>query len=106
MANQAHPNQELQMRIKLNKPHNSIFMTPQEATMQENLRADTKALVAEYMHHLDAPQLKPASWGSATVEIIATSTLRYIEKLEALLQDAANDTADDEFAARIQATIN
>lgn len=106
MANQAHSNQELQMRVRLNKPHNYISMTPQEATMQENLRADTKALVAEYLTHLDAPQLKPASWESATVEIISTATLLYIQKLEALLQEAANDTADYEFSARIQATIN
>jgi hypothetical protein len=105
MASKTQQTQELQMRVRLNKPHTYISMTPQEAPMQENLRDDTKALVAEYMKHLEA-QLNPASWENSTVEIISTATLLYIQKLEALLEEAANDTADDEFATRIHAVIN
>jgi len=96
---------ELQMRICLARPGAYISMTPQEATMQENLRADTKALVTEYLQHLGSPQLTPESWQKATVEIISTATLEHIKTLEDLLQKIANETDSDELAERIQGII-
>jgi len=96
---------ELQMRVWLANPGTYISMTPQEATMQENLRADTKALVTEYLQHVGSPLLKPDSWKKATVEIISTATLDHIKTLEELLQEIANETDSVELAERIQGII-
>lgn len=81
-----------------------LRLSPMDTDVQETLQADIKHLVAEYLVRMNSP-VKPAVLAESNVEVISESTCRYIEALEGLLQEAANDTDDDEFADRIEKVL-
>jgi len=96
---------DLGLDISVNNPTFLMRYTPMTTEMQANLRQDVKALAAEYLEHLNAPQIQPDAWASANVEFISEDTKRYIQQMESLLQEAANDTNDEAFADRITAVL-
>lgn len=96
---------DLGLDISVNNPTFLMRYTPMTTEMQANLQQDVKALVAEYLLHLKAPKIESDAWATATVEILSEETNRYIQKLESLLQEVANDTDDDEFAAKITSIL-
>lgn len=95
---------DLHMRVT-HAPLTATFC-PMTTEMQENLRNDVKALVAEYLEHMKAPAMLPAAWQAATVEILSEDTVRYIRSLEELLEGVlADPDADEEFVARIKKVL-
>jgi len=96
---------DLHLSVRLGNPGLLCRHTPMTLEMQANLQNDVKALTAEYLQHLKAPMPKPEAWAAASIEILTEDTVRYIETLESLLQEAANETEDEEFAARIDKAL-
>lgn len=75
-----------------------------DTDVQETLQADIKSLVAEYLVKLNSP-VEATVLAKSNVEIVSEATRRYIETLETLLEEAANDTDDDDFAERIEKVL-
>lgn len=81
-----------------------LRVSPMDTDVQETLQADIKSLVAEYLVKLNSP-VEATVLVESNVEIVSESTRRYIETLETLLEEAANDTDDDDFAERIEKVL-
>jgi hypothetical protein len=96
---------DLHFDILIDAPAVTWRNTPMTTEMQANVKQDVKDLAAKYFQLLKVEQFDPDVWATITLEIVSEETSRYILQLESLLQEAANDTTDEAFAAKITAVL-
>lgn len=73
---------------------------------QAALNADVRTFVAEWLQRLKSPAMDARQWPVARLELISEATRRYIEELETLAREAAEQVDNDALAERIEALID
>jgi hypothetical protein len=73
---------------------------------QDALNDDLRTFVAEWLQRLKSPAVDAKQWPKSRLEVLSDETVRYIDRLEAIAREAAEQVEDEVLAARIEKLLD